>query len=146
MDALEFLRSHEHKSDNSFIKEESLVLENWDWLRYSFAVAIKVKSRMQELGITQKQLAEVLGCSQQNVSVILNGRVNLTIETIAKLEKALKFDLIGDYLTYFPMHSEPAAGHAYLNEPGPEEEDSHISTKHLVDGYPVRRKKGPKAK
>ena len=53
---------------------------------------------MEELGITQQALAERIGCSQQNVSTILSGKANLTLDTIAHLEEALQFDLIGQAL------------------------------------------------
>ena len=45
------------------------------------------------MGLTQKELAERMGCSQQYVSLILKGKENLTLETIAKLETALDFEL-----------------------------------------------------
>jgi transcriptional regulator with XRE-family HTH domain len=45
-------------------------------------------------------LAELLGCTQQHVSLMLKGTSNLTLETIAKLETALDFSIIGDCLTF----------------------------------------------
>ena len=88
---------------------------------------------MVEMGWTQKQLAQALDCTQQHVSVILNGRVNMTLETIAKLDKALQFDLVGEALTS-------------LSEPAPSEVASEPHTPHLVEGYGNRKKKGPKKK
>ena len=41
------------------------------------------------------QNASELGCTQQYVSLILKGKENLTLETIAKLESALQIDLWG---------------------------------------------------
>ena len=95
-----------------------------DWLKYSWAIAIKVKSRMEETGLTQKQLAEALGCTQQHVSILLNGRVNMTLETIAKLENALDIDL---------LEEESSVG--YLNAPGPNDHSPKVRTSLLVDGY-----------
>ena len=51
---------------------------------------------MQEVGVTQVMLADRLGCTQQHVSTLLKGSSNLTLETIAKLEEALDFNIIGD--------------------------------------------------
>ena len=88
---------------------------------------------MKELGITQKELAEQLGCTQQHISVLLGGKVNMTLETLAKLEEALSFDLIGQSLK------------GYLNDSGvhgPAHEG--VNTSDLVDGYKPRKKKGPK--
>jgi transcriptional regulator with XRE-family HTH domain len=40
-------------------------------------------------GMTQKQLAELIGVSPQFISKILKGQENLTLETISKIETAL---------------------------------------------------------
>ena len=45
--------------------------------------------KMEADGITQKQLAERMDCSQQYVSKILKGCENLSLETMAKIECAL---------------------------------------------------------
>ena len=45
--------------------------------------------KMEELGITQKAVAERMGCSQQYISRVLKGSENLSIETIFKIESAL---------------------------------------------------------
>jgi transcriptional regulator with XRE-family HTH domain len=44
-------------------------------------------------GLTQKTLAERMGCSQQYVSKILKGQENLSLETISKIEEALSLEL-----------------------------------------------------
>lgn len=46
-------------------------------------------SRMKELGITQKELAEKMNCTQQYISKILKGRENLSLEALCKIELAL---------------------------------------------------------
>jgi transcriptional regulator with XRE-family HTH domain len=50
--------------------------------------------KMEEQGLTQKSLAEKIGCSQQYVSKILKGRENLSIETLCKIETALELSLL----------------------------------------------------
>ncbi len=50
--------------------------------------------RMEELGLTQKLLAERMGCSQQYVSRVLKGTENLSIETIFKIESALELNIL----------------------------------------------------
>ena len=140
MKAIDFLRANEAKGKTNFLDMARDVKENWIWLRYSYAIAIKASSRMQELGLTQQQLAERMGCTQQHVSNLLKGRVNMTLETLAKLEKALSFDLIGESLLSFDdgftMPMNYGRRQAYLNEPDPEEEQEPLSTKGIVDGYP----------
>lgn len=50
--------------------------------------------RMEQLGLTQKKLAELMGCSQQYISKVLKGRENLSIETIFKIEDALQLHIL----------------------------------------------------
>jgi len=61
-------------------------------------IALLARARMAELNVTQQQLAEQIDCTQQNVSAILSGKTNLTLDTIARLEDALQFSLIRDAL------------------------------------------------
>ena len=144
MNTLDFLRANEHKSERGFLSEAQYLKDNWGWLKYSYAIAIKVRSRMSELGWTQKQLAEALNCTQQHISVLLNGRVNMTLETLAKLEDALKFNLIGGDLVSFPNTYSQQRTPSYLNSPEFGEVRPDVDTSALVDGYPKRKKKGPK--
>ena len=144
MDTLEFLRSNKHKSADGFTAMAQYYRDNWQWLQYSYAIALKVRRRMQDLGMTQKQLAEAIGCSQQHVSILLNGKVNMTLETLAKLEKALDFDLIGSSLLGLSSPIEENPAKCYLNAPGNDMAVSGIKTSSLVDGYRPRKKKGPK--
>ncbi|EID32751.1 DNA-binding helix-turn-helix protein [Prevotella sp. oral taxon 306 str. F0472] len=50
--------------------------------------------KMDELSLTQKALAERMGCTQQYVSKILRGKENLSIETLSKIESALSLRLL----------------------------------------------------
>ena len=145
MNTLDYLKANEHKSENGFASKAKFIKDNWLWLKYSYAIAIKVRRRMKELGMTQKELARELECTQQHISVLLGGRANMTLETLAKLEQALSFDLIGNNLLAFG-YSLPDKGSAgYLNDSsagGAIPEGSKTSK--LVDGYKPRKKKGPK--
>jgi DNA-binding XRE family transcriptional regulator len=145
MNTIDFLRANEHKSSDGFISEAQYLKDNWFWMKYSYAIAVKVRRRMKDLGLTQKELAIKLGCSQQHISVLLAGRANMTIETIAKLEHSLSFELIGHNLQEF-TYSGPTDGPVgYLNDnavSGPI--PTGVNTSALVDGYKPRKKKGPK--
>ena len=57
-------------------------------------IAMKMLDRMEELGLTQKMLAERMGCSQQYVSKVLRGRENLSLETLCKIENALNLQIV----------------------------------------------------
>jgi DNA-binding MarR family transcriptional regulator len=52
---------------------------NKSWLRYSQHVAMMMLDKMEAIGLTQRGLAERMGCSQQYVSKILKGQENLSI-------------------------------------------------------------------
>ncbi len=69
-------------------------LDNKDWLRYSQRIAMMMLDKMEELGLSQKLLAQKLGCSQQYISKVLKGSENLSIETISKIEKALGLPIL----------------------------------------------------
>ena len=145
INTIDFLREHEHAGTDAFRNEAQFVKDNWDWLKYSYAVAVKVRRRMSDMGLTQKQLADAMGCTQQHISVLLAGRSNLTLETLAKLEKALRLDLVGTALTTF-VDTNASVQRSYLCEPGAGEPRFEGSTSAFVDGYQPRKKKGPKKK
>ncbi len=67
---------------------------NKEWLRYSQKIAMMMLDKMEELGITQKAVAERMGCSQQYISRVLKGSENLSIETIFKIESALGLHIL----------------------------------------------------
>jgi DNA-binding XRE family transcriptional regulator/predicted RNase H-like HicB family nuclease len=53
------------------------------------AVAVQIRWARQDLGLTQKQLAERAGVSQQQIAKLENPDENPTIKTIAKVSAAL---------------------------------------------------------
>lgn len=135
MNTIDYLRANAHETEDGFISKAEYLRDNWLWLKYSYAIAIKVRRRIKESGLTQKRLAEQLGCTQQHVSVLLGGKANLTLETIAKLEQALAIDLIGHGLQEFGYLSDSAVGGTIPDG---------FKTSELVHGYQIRKKKGPK--
>lgn len=140
MNVLDFLNANKYSEKNTFVEQAQFIKDNWGWLKYSYAIAIKVRSRMDTLGMTQKQLSERLGCSQQHISVLLNGRVNMTLETLAKLEDALGVGLLNPSLTEFQEGSQPA----YLCDSAVYPCASpHPHTKNLVASYKPRKKERP---
>jgi plasmid maintenance system antidote protein VapI len=61
-----------------------------EWLPLSAAVALRVQELLKRgEGRSQKWLAQQMDVSEQQVSKILRGQENLTLSTIAKLQKAL---------------------------------------------------------
>ena len=46
--------------------------------------------------MSQKQLSELMGCSQQYVSKVLKGQENLSLETLSKIERCLNLQIIAE--------------------------------------------------
>ena len=74
-------------------EREDYKKENRGWLRKSMNVALMVLDILDERGMSQQDLADKLVVSRQQVSKILKGQENLTMETIFRLESALGIKL-----------------------------------------------------
>ncbi len=114
---------NKYKSETANWREEAEYRRrNARWLRYSTMIALQVRERMSQTGMTQVVLAEKLGCTQQHVSMLLKGKNNLTLETIAKLEEALDFDIIGEALIPvdgYCQNNSFSVNRTYLSESEP---------------------------
>lgn len=88
------LSKYKSSTPSKWREEAEFRLANKDWLRYSQHIAMMMLDKMEELGMTQKALAQKMGCSQQYVSKILKGKENLSIETLCKIEGALQLVLL----------------------------------------------------
>ena len=91
--------------------------ENRHWLRYSGYIALTVLRRLEELKMSQKELAENMKCSPQYVSKLLKGSENLTLETISKLEECLNLDLIKSALSHVDGYEKKPCSLSYVAEP-----------------------------
>jgi len=80
--------------DTTWIKEATFRQENAYWLDMSSDIALEVLCTLREKGMTQRDLAEMMGCSPQYIGKILKGSENLTLQTICKMEKVLQIKLI----------------------------------------------------
>jgi len=67
--------------------------KNWEWLKMSSNVAFAVLEALDHLNMSQVELANKMNVSRQQISRILRGQENLTIETISKLQTALGIKL-----------------------------------------------------
>ena len=85
----------EEKIDNA-LGEVKNIMENKreDRVCHSQAIAATMSDRMEELGMTQRVLAEKMNCTQQYVSKVLKGRENLSLETLCKIENALGIKIL----------------------------------------------------
>lgn len=92
------LKEHQSTTPSKWKEKAEWSLQNKSWLRHSQRIAMKMLEKMDELGLTQKQLAEQMGCSQQYVSKVLKGRENLSLESISKIEDCLNISILQEEL------------------------------------------------
>ena len=78
----------EFQSENEFrvIQREMLI--------HSQQIAMMVLQKLKDLQWTQKELAFKLGVSPQQVSKIVSGKENMTLETIVKLQQVLNISIL----------------------------------------------------
>ena len=88
------LSAHASATPSKWRENAEKRVANRDWLRYSQHIAIMMLDKMDELGLTQKSVAERMGCSQQYISRVLKGTENLSIETISKIEASLGLEIL----------------------------------------------------
>ena len=82
--------------------------ENREWLRYSRDIALRILDRIEEIpDMNQSKLAVLTGVSKQQISKIIQGRENLTLETIAKISEVLQMDLINNSSVEVKKVEEP---------------------------------------
>ena len=89
MTTAEKLKQYALPTPSRWREEAETRRTNREWLRYSQRIAMAVLDKMEELGLTQKALAEHMGCTQQYIFKMLKGHENPSLETIYKLEMAL---------------------------------------------------------
>jgi len=82
------------KEPSGWLKDAHWRTENRAWLKHSQAIALRILRTLRAKNVSQKELAEKIGVSPQQVNKIVKGRENLTLETIAKLEGALGIVLL----------------------------------------------------
>lgn len=92
--ATEFLEAHRSGTGSRWRENAQWRRDNEFWLTYARHITLQVLRRMEEQSVTQVELARRMGCTQQYVSNLLKGSSNMTLETIARLEKALDLDLL----------------------------------------------------
>lgn len=88
------LREHASPTPSRWREEAEYRIANKSWLRYSQKIAMQMLDKMEQMKITQKQLAERMNCSQQYISKILKGKENLSLETLTKIENALDIQIL----------------------------------------------------
>ena len=91
MDKFESLIS-EHNSDWHKDADERRV--NKAWKDKAFDIALNIINYKNKHNLTQVQLADKIGVSKQYINRVLQGKENLTLESICKIEEALNIMII----------------------------------------------------
>lgn len=94
--AVERLKKYESPTPSKWREDAQWRRANRSWLRRSQAVAMKMLDKMEQMGWTQQQVAEKLGCTQQYVSRMVKGSENLTMEMLSKIEDNLDIHIFSD--------------------------------------------------
>ena len=81
--------------------------KNDDWLEDSFKVALIVLRSLRNQKVSQKELAERMNVTPQQVNKIVKGKENLSLETLNKLKRALGVDI-------FKIGPAPTQGDTYV--------------------------------
>jgi|ERR1044072_8606149 DNA-binding Xre family transcriptional regulator len=95
-DIFEKLKALESGETSDFEERVLYRRANKHWLRKSAIIAFKILDALKAQGLSQKDLADKMEVSPQQISKIVNGHENLTLDTIAKLELALGIKIIVD--------------------------------------------------
>ncbi len=104
------------KEDKSWQDDVDFYENNKKWLDYSAQIAISILSKLREnrkegkFPSTQKELAELMNVSPQQINKYVRGTENLTIETIIRISKA-----IGHELVNFEVNTHEAPTFTYNN-------------------------------
>jgi len=92
---------------SNFIENAKISIKNNEWRKRSQDIALIVLDRLDELAMKQYQLAEKMCVTPQQISKIVKGYENLTLESISKIEKALGIILISINHSYVLPEMKP---------------------------------------
>jgi transcriptional regulator with XRE-family HTH domain len=83
------LKKLSSNENSTWIEKASWRAANTDWLEDSFKVALIVLRSLRDKKWTQKELADKMEVTPQQVNKIIKGKENLSLETLNKLKRAL---------------------------------------------------------
>jgi len=84
-------------NENNTLKRNKERIKNRDMLKESQNIALKILMQLNQLGWSQKDLALKMEVSPQQISKIVSGKENLTIETQIKLQNILDIPILASY-------------------------------------------------
>jgi len=111
VDIFETLVSHQK---SGWLKDAEERRINQSWKDKAFDIALTLLKYKDVNKLNQTELANKIGVSKQYINRILQGKENLTLETIGKIESALQISIIetniysfeiGKFRSEFPCHA-----------------------------------------
>ena len=85
------------EKDSGTLERNRDRIRNRAMLRESQQIALKVLMKLDELGWSQKHLAKTMAVTPQQITKIVSGKENLTIETQIKLQNILDIPVLASY-------------------------------------------------
>jgi transcriptional regulator with XRE-family HTH domain len=85
------------EQDSGTMERNRERIRNRAMLRESQQIALKVLIKLDDLGWSQKDLANAMDVSPQQITKIVSGKENLTIETQIKLQSILDIPVLASY-------------------------------------------------
>ena len=85
------------REDQNTLERNRERIRNRSMLRESQQIALKVLLKLDDLGWTQKGLAKAMEVSPQQITKIVSGKENLTLETQIKLQNLLDIPVLASY-------------------------------------------------
>jgi plasmid maintenance system antidote protein VapI len=83
--------------DNRTLADVNKRIKNRAMLRESQQIALKVLMKLDDFGWSQKDLAKAMEVTPQQITKIVSGKENLTIETQIKLQHILDIPVLASY-------------------------------------------------
>lgn len=102
-----FLALVSDEKDTYTLEKNQWRIANRQWLRVSYDIAFDILEKLDDLGWTQKDLAEKMGVSPQYVNKLVRGSENLTLETIVKLQTILDMPILANYFKEKKQEQSP---------------------------------------
>ncbi|MBF4515583.1 helix-turn-helix domain-containing protein [Flavobacterium sp. ANB] len=91
-----FLALVSKEKTNTIAKNRDRI-KNREMLRESQKIALKVLDKLEKIRWSQKKLAAEMGVSPQQITKIVKGQENLTLETQIKLQRVLDIPILASY-------------------------------------------------
>jgi DNA-binding XRE family transcriptional regulator len=97
MENLKRFKNLVNDTDTEIFVEAKYRIENHYWLKESKRIAFKILSKLKELGMTQKQLAEMMQVSPQQINKWVKGNEKFSLDTLLKLQEVLDIPILASY-------------------------------------------------